>query len=96
MPSTQCNATQAGRIPFDQQIQNFESTVGEIAGTAAGGAAAAADMVGRSIVFVGMGSNDYLNNYIMPNYDTASRYTPRQFADLLVRRYASQLTVREN
>jgi hypothetical protein len=43
---------------------------------------------------VGLGSNDYLNNYIMPNYDTRRHYTPQQFADLLVTQYASQLTVR--
>ncbi|KAF7096280.1 hypothetical protein CFC21_098250 [Triticum aestivum] len=75
-----------GRIPFNQQIQNFELTVGQIAGSAA------ASIVARSIVFVGMGSNDYLNNYIMPNYETRRHYTPQQFADLLVTQYASQLT----
>ena len=79
---------QVGRIPFNQQIQNFELTVGQIAGSAA------ASIVARSIVFVGMGSNDYLNNYIIPNYETRRHYTPQQFADLLVTQYASQLTVR--
>ncbi|OEL30978.1 GDSL esterase/lipase [Dichanthelium oligosanthes] len=80
----------AGRIPFNQQIQNFESTVAQIA--AATGASAAASRVARSILFVGMGSNDYLNNYLSPNYDTSRRYGPQQFADLLVRQFASQLT----
>ena len=84
-------AMQAGRIPFNQQIQNFETTVAQIA--AAAGAAAAAERLARSIVFVGMGSNDYLNNYLAPNYDTRRRYDPRQFADLLVGQFASQLTV---
>ncbi|KAJ1266914.1 hypothetical protein BS78_07G016800 [Paspalum vaginatum] len=79
-----------GRIPFNQQIQNFEATVAQIAGAV--GAAVAADRVARSIVFVGMGSNDYLNNYMAPNYDTRRRYTPQQFADLLVRQLAAQLT----
>ena len=45
---------------------------------------------------MGFGSNDYLNNYMMPNYDTRRQYTPQQFADLLVTQYASQLTVRPN
>ncbi|KAL6658773.1 hypothetical protein ACP70R_002813 [Stipagrostis hirtigluma subsp. patula] len=80
----------AGRIPFNQQIDNFESTAAQIAG--AEGAAAAAGRLARSIVFVGMGSNDYLNNYLLPNYDTRRRYDPQQFAGLLVRRYAAQLT----
>lgn len=59
----------------------------------AAGAAAAADRLARSIVFVGMGSNDYLNNYLAPNYDTRRRYDPHQFAGLLARQFASQLTV---
>ncbi|EEC82803.1 hypothetical protein OsI_27577 [Oryza sativa Indica Group] len=80
-----------GRIPFNQQIDNFEATVEQIAG-AVGGKEAAASMVARSILFVGLGSNDYLNNYLMPNYNTRRRYTPRQFADLLADRYAAQLT----
>ncbi|KAK8450768.1 hypothetical protein SEVIR_6G089300v4 [Setaria viridis] len=80
----------AGRIPFNQQIRNFESTVAQIA--AAAGDAAAADRVARSILFVGMGSNDYLNNYLAPNYDTRRRYDPHQFAGLLARQFASQLT----
>uniref|UniRef100_A0A0D9X3S4 GDSL esterase/lipase n=1 Tax=Leersia perrieri TaxID=77586 RepID=A0A0D9X3S4_9ORYZ len=80
----------AGRIPFNKQIDNFEATVEQI-GEAIGKDAAAA-MVGRSILFVGLGSNDYLNNYLMPNYDTRRRYNPRQFADLLADRYAAQLT----
>ncbi|TVU43692.1 hypothetical protein EJB05_10180 [Eragrostis curvula] len=78
-----------GRIPFNEQISNFESTVSQIAGAI--GAAAASRHLAQSIVFVGMGSNDYLNNYLMPNYDTRRRYTPQQFADLLVRQYAGQL-----
>ncbi|KAL6857138.1 hypothetical protein ACP4OV_018520 [Aristida adscensionis] len=80
----------AGRIPFNQQIRNFEATAAQVAGAV--GAAAAAARLARSVVFVGMGSNDYLNNYLMPNYDTRRRYTPQQFAGLLVRQYAAQLT----
>jgi hypothetical protein len=76
------------------QISNFESTVAQIAGAV--GAAAAAGRLARSILFVGVGSNDYLNNYLMPNYDTRRRYGPQQFADLLVRQYAGQLAVRTN
>ncbi|GJN12613.1 hypothetical protein PR202_ga30905 [Eleusine coracana subsp. coracana] len=79
-----------GRIPFNEQIGYFESTAAQIAGAI--GPAAAGGRLARSILFVGMGSNDYLNNYLMPNYDTRRRYDPQQFADLLVRQYAAQLT----
>ncbi|XP_022141841.1 GDSL esterase/lipase At1g71691-like isoform X2 [Momordica charantia] len=79
-----------GRIPFNQQIRNFENTLDQITGNL--GAATVAPVVARCIFFVGMGSNDYLNNYLMPNYPTRFQYTSRQFADLLVQRYTQQLT----
>lgn len=48
----------------------------------------------RCIFFVGMGSNDYLNNYLMPNYPTRNQYNGQQYADLLAQTYSQQLTVR--
>lgn len=83
--------TQVGRIPFNQQIRNFESTLDQITGNL--GADHVANAIARCIFFVGMGSNDYLNNYLMPNYNTRNVYNPEQFAELLVRQYTRQLTV---
>lgn len=82
---------QIGRIPFNQQIRNFENTLDQITGNL--GAAMVAPVVARCIFFVGMGSNDYLNNYLMPNYPTRSQYNSRQFANLLIQQYTQQLTV---
>ncbi|KAB1210926.1 hypothetical protein CJ030_MR6G019683 [Morella rubra] len=79
-----------GRIPFDQQIRNFQTTLDQI--TANLGADNMARAIGRCIIFVGMGSNDYLNNYLMPNYPTRGQYNGQQYADLLVDKYAQQLT----
>ncbi|XP_023535504.1 GDSL esterase/lipase At1g71691-like isoform X1 [Cucurbita pepo subsp. pepo] len=79
-----------GRIPFNQQIRNFENTLDQITGNL--GAATVAPVVARCIFFVGMGSNDYLNNYLMPNYPTRSQYNSRQFADLLTQQYTQQLS----
>ncbi|GMY07880.1 GDSL esterase/lipase At1g71691 [Fagus crenata] len=79
-----------GRIPFDQQISNFQSTLDQI--TPNLGADDVAQAIGRCIFFVGMGSNDYLNNYLMPNYPTRNQYNGQQFADLLVTQYSQQLT----
>ncbi|XP_008459639.1 GDSL esterase/lipase At1g71691 [Cucumis melo] len=79
-----------GRIPFNQQIRNFENTLDQITGNL--GAAMVAPVVARCIFFVGMGSNDYLNNYLMPNYPTRSQYNSRQFANLLIQQYTQQLT----
>lgn len=82
---------QVGRIPFNQQIKNFESTLDQITDNL--GADAVADTIAHCIFFVGMGSNDYLNNYLMPNYNTRNEYNGEQFADLLVQQYSRQLTV---
>uniref|UniRef100_A0A0A0KW73 Zinc finger protein n=2 Tax=Cucumis sativus TaxID=3659 RepID=A0A0A0KW73_CUCSA len=79
-----------GRIPFNQQIRNFENTLDQITGNL--GAATVAPLVARCIFFVGMGSNDYLNNYLMPNYPTRSQYNSPQFANLLIQQYTQQLT----
>ncbi|EHA8588370.1 GDSL esterase/lipase [Cocos nucifera] len=79
-----------GRIPFNQQIRNFESTLDQITGNF--GADHVANAIAHCIFFVGMGSNDYLNNYLMPNYNTRNVYNAEQFADLLVRQYSHQLT----
>ncbi|XVF63369.1 hypothetical protein PTKIN_Ptkin09bG0082300 [Pterospermum kingtungense] len=78
-----------GRIPFDQQIQNFQNTLDQITDNL--GAVDAAQALARCIFFVGMGSNDYLNNYLMPNYPTRNQYNAQQYADLLVQQYTRQL-----
>ncbi|KAL2335799.1 hypothetical protein Fmac_010245 [Flemingia macrophylla] len=79
-----------GRIPFDQQLRNFENTLNQISGNI--GAVNMAAALAQCIFFVGMGSNDYLNNYLMPNYPTRNQYNGQQYADLLVQTYNQQLT----
>jgi hypothetical protein len=54
----------------------------------------AANHLSQCIFTVGMGSNDYLNNYFMPTvYSTSRQYTPEQYADVLVNQYTQQLRV---
>uniref|UniRef100_A0A0E0L2N2 GDSL esterase/lipase n=1 Tax=Oryza punctata TaxID=4537 RepID=A0A0E0L2N2_ORYPU len=80
-----------GRSPFNQQIKNFETTLDQISGKL-GGAGKLAPSLARSIFYVGMGSNDYLNNYLMPNYNTRNEYNGDQYSTLLVQQYTKQLT----
>lgn len=82
---------QVSRIPFNQQIKNFEATLDQI--TDRLGADGVANAISKCIFFVGMGSNDYLNNYMLPNYDTSNEYNPQQYADLLIQQFTKQLTV---
>ncbi|XP_058097654.1 GDSL esterase/lipase At1g71691-like [Magnolia sinica] len=79
-----------GRIPFNQQIRNFEMTLNQITNRI--GADEVGQSIGRCIFFIGMGSNDYLNNYMMPNYVTRNQYNGPQFANLLIQQYTRQLT----
>ncbi|GER27575.1 GDSL esterase/lipase [Striga asiatica] len=78
------------RIPFNQQIKNFENTLDQLTNNL--GALELAQALSKCIFFVGMGSNDYLNNYLMPNYNTKNQYNAQQYADLLSKQYSQQLT----
>ncbi|KAK9167764.1 hypothetical protein Scep_002955 [Stephania cephalantha] len=83
-----------GRIPFNQQIRNFESTLDQITGNL--GADDVAQAIARCLFFIGLGSNDYLNNYLMPNYATRNQYNGVQFANLLIQEYTRQVTTLYN
>ena len=52
------------------------------------------DYLKKCIYIVNMGSNDYINNYFMPNdYPTSRIYNTDQYAELLARQYSQQLKV---
>ncbi|KAK9132324.1 hypothetical protein Scep_011852 [Stephania cephalantha] len=79
------------RISFNGQLRNYQNAVSQIVNIL-GSENAAADYLSKCIYTVGMGSNDYLNNYFMPLvYSSSRQYTPEQFADVLVQQYSQQL-----
>ncbi|RZC54025.1 hypothetical protein C5167_012879 [Papaver somniferum] len=82
------------RIPFDQQIRNFQTTLDQITDNL--GADDVATAIAKCLFFVGMGSNDYLNNYLLPNYATSRQYNAQQYATFLVQQYTRQLTTLYN
>ncbi|KAK9070654.1 hypothetical protein SSX86_011056 [Deinandra increscens subsp. villosa] len=50
------------------------------------------EYIQKCIYIVNMGSNDYINNYLMPNnYPTSTIYTPYQYARVLIQQYSQQL-----
>ncbi|XP_071722407.1 GDSL esterase/lipase At1g71691-like [Rutidosis leptorrhynchoides] len=77
------------RIPFNRQIKNFASTLDQVRRNSR--TAVMAERIGSYIFFVGMGSNDYLNNYLMPDYPTKNQYNAFEYADLLIKQYRLQL-----
>ncbi|KAK9153175.1 hypothetical protein Sjap_000655 [Stephania japonica] len=83
--------TPGARISFNGQLRNYQNAVSQIVNIL-GSENAAANYLSRCIYTVGMGSNDYLNNYFMPLiYPTSRQYTPEQYADVLVQQYSQQL-----
>ncbi|KAM1715249.1 hypothetical protein ACFX12_025757 [Malus domestica] len=70
------------RLSLDDQIQDFKKTTDVI--KAKIGAQAAAKLCKDAVYFIGLGSNDYINNYLQPFLPTGRQYTPEQFAELLV------------
>ncbi|KAK2994587.1 hypothetical protein RJ640_012754 [Escallonia rubra] len=79
------------RISFGGQISNYKTTVSQVVNIL-GDEDSAANYLSKCIYSLGMGSNDYLNNYFMPqNYPTSRQYTPAQYADVLVQQYSQQI-----
>uniref|UniRef100_A0ACD5VUJ3 Uncharacterized protein n=1 Tax=Avena sativa TaxID=4498 RepID=A0ACD5VUJ3_AVESA len=82
-----------GRIPFAGQVRNYQTAVQTMVNIL-GDQDTASERLSQCIFSVGMGSNDYLNNYFQPAfYTTGSRYTPQQFSDSLIADYRRYLQV---
>ncbi|KAG6423617.1 hypothetical protein SASPL_114018 [Salvia splendens] len=80
-----------GRIDFTGQVNNYRNTVQQVVNIL-GNESSTANYLSKCIYSVGIGSNDYLNNYFMPLYYSSSRqYTPEQYANLLIQQYSQQL-----
>ncbi|XP_030971528.1 GDSL esterase/lipase At5g45670-like [Quercus lobata] len=80
-----------GRISFSGQVKNYQNTVSQVVNLL-GNEDSAANYLSKCIYSIGLGSNDYLNNYFMPTfYSTSSQYTPEQYADVLIDQYNQQL-----
>ncbi|XP_051136080.1 GDSL esterase/lipase At1g71691-like [Andrographis paniculata] len=80
-----------GRVtPFSQQINNFGNTVDQLSNRMQDNELS--EYLAKAVAFVEIGTNDYLNNYIQPMFYASSRvYSPQQFADLLMQRYAGNI-----
>lgn len=84
---------QGGRIAFAGQVANHVNTVSQVVNIL-GDQNQASSYLSKCIYSIGLGSNDYLNNYFMPTfYSTGNQFTPDSFADDLVARYTEQLKV---
>lgn len=84
---------QGARISFGGQIENYQNTVTQLVNIL-GDEDRTANYLSKCIYSIGLGSNDYLNNYFMPNYYSTSRqFSPQEYADALMQEYAQKLRV---
>ncbi|KAL3520126.1 hypothetical protein ACH5RR_018275, partial [Cinchona calisaya] len=76
---------------FNLQLQNHRRIVSRLQ-LLIRSKAATKRYLARCLYTVGFGNNDYINNYLEPQfYGTSRIYTPRQFAGILIRHYSRQL-----
>lgn len=84
---------QGERYSLNKQVQNFESNLDLLRS-----GMKETDMyrfLGDAFVVMVLGSNDYINNYLLPAlYPTSSLYDPQDYANLLLNQYARQTEVR--
>ncbi|KAF7840200.1 GDSL esterase/lipase [Senna tora] len=79
-----------GRFNMGEQVRNFQTTLTQLRNQM--GNKNLSQHLAKSLVVVNLGSNDYLNNYLLPElYATSFIYNPKDYADLLINRYKTQI-----
>ncbi|XP_039120448.1 GDSL esterase/lipase 7-like [Dioscorea cayenensis subsp. rotundata] len=82
-----------GRVAFNGQIKLFEKTVKLELPMLISDNEVLSKYLANSIFLINIGSNDYINNYLLPNMYTSSKiYSPKVFARLLINTFTDQLT----
>ncbi|XP_047939146.1 GDSL esterase/lipase At5g08460 [Salvia hispanica] len=78
------------RFSLSAQVVNFESTLSELRSQM--GDEEIVNYLAKAIVVMSLGSNDYINNYMLPSFYSSSYvYAPKYFADLLINSYTRQI-----
>ncbi|KAL2521783.1 GDSL esterase/lipase [Forsythia ovata] len=78
------------RLTFDDQINNFKKTKESIEVKI--GEEAANKLCNQAVYFIGLGSNDYVNNFLQPFLADGQQYTHDEFLGLLISTLGGQLT----
>jgi hypothetical protein len=87
--------TQGDRFSLSQQVQNFETTLNQLKSQMDD--KELSQYLAKALAVMILGSNDYINNYLLPSlYTTSSNYNPKDYADLLIGHYTSHILVWEN
>ncbi|XP_015063442.1 GDSL esterase/lipase At1g29670-like [Solanum pennellii] len=79
------------RISLNRQLRNHKVTISHMS-ILLGNKTLTMDYLSKCIYIVGMGNNDYINNYLMPQfYPSSHLYNPEKFATILMQQYSKQL-----
>ncbi|XP_073224952.1 GDSL esterase/lipase At5g08460-like [Cicer arietinum] len=83
---------QGEHISFTQQVSNFEKTLSQTKSLMED--ENLSQYLANSFTTVIHGSNDYINNYLMPEfYGTSFMYSPNNYADILIEHYKENILV---
>lgn len=77
------------RFSFSRQVENFGITKRQLQNQLSD-----TDLqhyLEKALAVLILGSNDYINNYLIPSYGSRAKYKPEQFADLLITHYTKHL-----
>ncbi|XP_044485326.1 GDSL esterase/lipase At1g29660-like [Mangifera indica] len=78
-------------ISMNKQLLHHQETVSHIIRIYRGNISAE-EHLRKCMYTVGIGNNDYINNYFLPQfYPTSHQYSPEQFSILLVQQYSKRL-----
>ncbi|TVU36896.1 hypothetical protein EJB05_18849, partial [Eragrostis curvula] len=78
------------RFSLSQQVLNLETNLDAIKSQLSD-PSSYGQFLARSIAVMVVGSNDYINNYLLTSlYDSAAKYNPQDFATLLITHYTRQ------
>ncbi|KAG6479048.1 hypothetical protein ZIOFF_062503 [Zingiber officinale] len=73
---------------MDEQIQNFKKTIEDLSLMLGN---KTTDFLGRSLFFISMGANDYINNYLHPLAWRYKKYPIVAYEQLLIQEYSRQI-----
>lgn len=84
---------QGADIDLGLQLQNHKTIVARISNML-GGVQQASQHLNECLYYVNIGSNDYINNYFLPQFYSSSRvYNPTQYAQDLIDRLSQSIRV---
>lgn len=80
-------------LSMGKQLKNHRKTISRIIGML-GKKSLARNYLNKCLYSVATGSNDYINNYFLPQYyNTSQEYTLEEYAVVLVEQYSRQILV---